>query len=381
VNRPDTTLGQALAGRALALAERQRRTATVTMETAGGLLDLTTPEPVGLPEHVRTAAKAALDRGETHYTVRPGVPELRAALARRSTADGFPATVDGAVVTNGGAEALYIALQSTLKPGDTALLAGPVAPNIVEMIEFIGARAERLPLIGDRLTPDPDALAGASAAVLLLASPSPVTGVALAPGHLATIANAALDRGMAVVLDRSLAWCGYDSDTAPFPDPDLGSRILTTGSFSTAYGLAGWRVGYFSAPPERIAAMRELKQAMSICTSAVAQYAALAALEGPDDWLAARRTLFARRRERLMAALATRGQRLLPPDAWPPVLLDMRWAGDDDVEIARRMAVEDGLLVEPAARYGAALEGFVRIDLRVPDSIFGAFIARVSAQR
>ena len=98
-----------------------------------------------MPEHVQAAAAAALDRGETHYTTRPGVIPLREAIAQRLTADGFPATVETVLVTNGGAEALYIALQMLLTPSRRMVVAGPVPPNVVAMIRFIGAEPVLLP--------------------------------------------------------------------------------------------------------------------------------------------------------------------------------------------------------------------------------------------
>ena len=92
-------------------------------------IDLTTPETLVVPEHVQAAGGAALDRGETHYTTRPGVTALREAIARRMTGEGFPATADAMLITNGGSEALYIALQTLLEKGAArpTFVAGPDA--------------------------------------------------------------------------------------------------------------------------------------------------------------------------------------------------------------------------------------------------------------
>ncbi len=280
-------MGDALAARSVAIAAAMRQDRPAT---SGDLIDLTRPITMLAPEHVRQAARDALARGETHYTVRPGVPALRAAFAARSTGDGFPATADGTIVTNGGAEALYIALQATLRPGDRALIAGPVAPNITAMIHFIGAQTTRLPgAVGGPSSMTADAIHEEDAALLLLASPSPVSGLDPPLAHVEATIAAAVERGITVILDRSAAGCRYDGTRPVFGNPALGARIVTTGSLSVSHGLAGWRVGYVSAPAERIGVLRELKQAMSICTTAVSQFAALAALEGPTDWLTERR--------------------------------------------------------------------------------------------
>lgn len=373
MNRPNTTMGRALAARALDLSGRQ----VVLPERPASMIDLTTPEQLTPAGHIREAAKAALDRGETHYTARPGIPQLCAAIARRSTEDGYLATPTGTVVTNGGAEALYIALQSTLSPGDTLLAGTPIAPNVVEMVEFIGARVQRLALDGERFAPDARDIRREDGKVLLLASPSPITGFAISPNDLARLIAAAVEREITVILDRTLAWCCFDPALARFPDASLAAQVHTTGSFSTAYAMSGWRVGYFTARAEHLGNMLELKQAMSICTSGISQFAALAALAGPDTWLAERHVTLTARRDALIAALEACGHTAIVPDAWPPMLLDMRWVDADDEVVARRMASEDRMLIEPASRYSDALRGLVRIRLDVSQSAFDTFLARV----
>jgi aspartate/methionine/tyrosine aminotransferase len=360
----DTPMSRALAQRVLTLD-------AVATPSTNDLLDLTTPEPVAPPEHVRAAAKAALDADETHYTARPGIAPLRQAIAAHSTAAGYPATADDIVVTNGGSEALYIALQALLTPGQQALLGGPVAANVARLLRFIGAELVWLPASArNGFVPTPKDVAGSDARVLLLASPNPATGALLPPARLAQLVEAALERGMTVILDRSLADCCYDSGAAHAPDPALGARVLTIGSFSESFALSGWRVGWFAAPPAQLelAAMRELKQAMSICTSAVSQFAALAALDGPPDWLAARRASLVARRDWALAALRAGGLDVVTPDAWPALLIDARLIHPDDHAAADLIAHSSGVRVQPVSDYGPATRGYVRLRLDVPDA-------------
>ena len=272
-------------------------------------------------------------------------------------------------MTNGGAEALYIALQSILRPGDRVLIAGPSAPGVEQLVAFTGAGAVALPVQrAARFIPDPAAILDAEPAprVVMLASPSPVTGVAIPGERLAALVDAAHARGALVILDRSLAWCGFEQGDTNDAVGEAESRILTIGSFSTAYAMSGWRVGYFSAPEDLINAMSDLKVAMSICTSAISQYAALAALEGPPDWLAARRASFAQRRDLALGLLHDAGMDALVPDAWPSLLLDTRLMHPDDREAATMIARDTGVRVEPASRYGPSLAGYTRITLAAP---------------
>lgn len=386
MERPDTVMGRRLAERALRLVGAAEGDELRAGSDAGVdiNIDLTEPESEQTPEHVRAAAHDALDRGETHYTSGAGIFLLRRALAERSTAEGFPATPDGIVVTNGGAEALYIALQSVLRPGDRVLVAGPGAPGVGQLIAFIGAVSVPLPVQrAARFIPDPTAILDAEPAprVVLLASPSPVTGVAIPAEQLAALIDAAHARGVLVILDRSLAWCGFEQHDGIAV---AGASVLTIGSFSTAYAMSGWRVGYVAAPDDLInlfSGMSDLKVAMSICTSAISQYAALAALDGPTHWLDVRRASFIARRDLALGLLREAGMDAVVPDAdaWPSLLLDTRLMHPDDCRAARMLANDTGVRVEPASRYGPSLAGYTRITLAAPEVSLRDGLQRIGA--
>jgi len=370
-------MGRAVSARANRLAESLL---SESPAVAGGEIDLTTPETLPVPEHVQAAAGAALDRGETHYTTRPGVIPLREAIAQRLTADGFPATVETVLVSNGGAEALYIALQMLLNPSQRMVIAGPVPPNVVEMIRFIGAEPVLPPVdVDSRFFPSVDAIASAEGSSLLLTSPSPITGLALSPREMEAIIARAIDRDMTVVVDRSLATALYDPDLARIGNSELGTRVVTIGSFSAGYGLAGWRVGWLSAPPERMKLFRELKQAMSICTTAVSQYAALAILDGPADWVDARRADFARRRNEVIDWLQTTPLVPIEPDAFPALLVDVQAVDTDDRRFASRLRAETGVVVTAGSSIGQETAGFVRLDLSAPATTVAEGIERLAS--
>jgi aspartate/methionine/tyrosine aminotransferase len=378
--RPDTVIGRGLAERAIMLASVERARAPIAAEQV--TLDLTDGTHDVTALHIRDAAKDALDRGETHYTSGPGILKLRSAIAERSTAEGFPASADAIVVTNGGSEAIYIALQSVLRPGDRVLIAGPIAPNVVRMIEFVGAVPVHLTVrASNRFLPEVAQIEASEPAprALLLGSPSPVTGVALSDDRLRDIIAAADDRGITTILDRSLAWCAYNASDVTFSDPDLAARVLTVGSFSHAYAMSGWRVGYFTAPIQLIDEMRELKLAMSICTSSISQFAALAALEGPEEWLAARRAEFSQRRDLALQLLDNAGIGAFAPDAWPALLLDTRLIHPDDHQAAAMIARDTGVLVEPASRYGPTTTGYTRITLAAGEDALRRGLEQIAA--
>jgi aspartate aminotransferase len=371
---PDTVIGRRLADRALHLAA----THTTPPAVPEDVLDLTAPAASAPPAHVREAAKAAMRQGETHYTSASGILPLRRAIAEWLTADGFPASADTIVVTNGASEAMYIALQSCLAPGARVAIGGPVEASVTDLIAFNGATHVALPVSArERFAPNSADIAASDATVLVLASPSPVTGVAMPPSALAQAIDAGLRSGMTVIVDRSLAWCSYDPASARLDDPDLGSRVLTVGSCSTAFDMAGWRVGYLSAPAENLAATHEMKQSMSICTSTIGQYAGLAAVEASEDWLHQRRDMLAGRLAWVQDAIGDALMTTIQPDAWPYVLLDTRLIHPDDRQAAAMIAKDAGVAVEPASDYGAVCAGYVRIRLDVEGATLRSGVERM----
>lgn len=364
-----SVLGSSLAARAVAVATERDG----WPQSHPGLLDLTQPESVLAPEHVRQAARDALARGETHYTVRPGVPELRSAIAERLTADGFPATVDNVVITNGGAEAVYIVLQANVQAGSHVLVVDPVAPNVLAMLRFIGARITRFATCPTEFPDD--------ATVLLAADPSPISGVAAQSATIERMIRAAIERGIRVTLDRTVADCRYDGTRSMLDDPSLGEQVATTGSFSMSHGLAGWRVGWLSAPAAQMATLRELKQSMSICTTAVSQFAALAALDGPTEWLGMRRSQFLRRRELVIDRLRAANLDVVVPDAWPGLLIATSSIDPNDDAVARRLREDDDVRVDAGSTFGQVSADRLRIDLGVPEQTLITGIERIVALR
>lgn len=322
-------------------------------------IDLTHPEPQETAAPVREAAKAALERGETHYTARTGILPLRQAIAASSTADGFPATVEGVAVTNGGTEALYIALQMTLQPGDRALLYEPVLPRAVDVVRFIGAQPILLTDVGDGQLEDGN--------VIVVSVPSAISGVAVPDDRLEALLEPAWKQAVPIIVNRSAAPDRYQP-APPFARTDLAADIITVGSFSGGFGLAGWRVGYFTSPPAGMERLAGLKESMSICTTTVAQFAALAAMEHADELLAGERERFTRRRDMTVQILAASGIPVMRPDVYPALLIDIRRSGMDDRRFAQRLASEAGVVVEPGSLFGESLAGHVRINLGVAET-------------
>jgi len=340
-----------------------------------------------VPPHVIQAAKDALDAGETHYTSRTGVPALRAAVAADVNArHGLDLGAEDVVITSGGLEATFAALWIGLANEDGARLvcADPNSPAIAQLACLAGADVRRFSTNPDdgflvRADAVRDALAG-GARMLMLSSPDAVTGVSLPVDELAGIADLAEEHDPIVVLNEAGVRCTYPGrpPTSLRDAPSLTNRTVIVGSFSRDYRLAGWRVGYFAARGEVFARMRSLKVALSICSTAVSQFAALAAITGPQDWIEAQRDEFAQRRAAFTASLERAHIRVVPADAFPYVWVDLRPFGLDEPAALSRLAAA-GITPRGGSEFGRAGAGCLRFTLALPPDDLAAAGARVAA--
>jgi aspartate/methionine/tyrosine aminotransferase len=318
-------------------------------------------EHLGLPtpEHVRQGAKDALDAGETHYTTRPGINPLRRAVAEKLAAEnGIAVHPEREVlITCGEQEALWVALHVLLEPGDEAILTAPARAGDAEIVTMARATPRALAADPDRgLALDADAVARAvtdrTRAVVLRAP-----GL-IAPGEaeLSALAGIVGEHDLTVIAVESLEPLLHDGAVhRSFAAlPGMAERTVTINGFSAVWGLEAWRVAYLAGPEALVGPMIALKQALSICSPAVSQYAALAAVLGPQDRMAEARAEVRARRAALVAALEEGGARSVAPAAGWHVLVE---AGEAAAQAA-------GVRAAPGDTVG--LPGWLRLSLTEP---------------
>jgi aminotransferase len=324
--------------------------------------------------HVREAAKRALDDGETHYTTRPGLNPLRRAIAEKlERENGIRVHAEREVlVTCGTREAVFVALHVLLEHGDQAVVAGPAARLYRDVARLAGGTARVVPGDpADGFAVDPDAIARrltSRTRALVLVSPSSPAGSVAAGGRLEALSELALARGLAVLSVEKLEPFVYDGAAARSIGslPGMAERTVTINGFSEAHGLAGWRVGYMVGPESLLGPMTQLKQAMSICSPAVSQHAALAAMTGPRKPLESARALVAERRDRFFAALDSAGVPYIRPQGGYHVLVDARHAGAAGGSLQRALR-SARLRVGSGAAVGAP--GWLPVALTSPSEV------------
>jgi aspartate aminotransferase len=259
------------------------------------VIDLSAGEPdIDTPDHIKQAAVAALKEGKTKYTAAAGILELRRALsaklARENALEIPPGQI---VVTNGGKQALHEFFEVTLSPGDEVIIPAPYWVSYPAMVEIAGGVPVTIPTKaqnGYRLSPQElKRNLSPKTRCLVLNSPSNPTGAGYSASDLAELGEVLQESQVLVVSDEvyeKIVFSGFSFRSFAAACPALAARTVTVGAFSKTYSMTGWRVGYAAGPKEIIEAIVKFQGQTTSNINSIAQYAALAALEGSQDCLA-----------------------------------------------------------------------------------------------
>ena len=264
------------------------------------------------PAHVVEAGCRALREGKTRYTPAAGIPELRAAIAEDvSRSRGVAVEPEQVVVTPGGKPIMFFAILALVDEGDEVILPNPSFPIYESMVNFAGGRPVPLPLRqenGFRFDLD-EFRAGLSekTKLVILNSPANPTGGVLTPADIQGLAEILRERPDVTILsDEIYSRLLYDCPFASIAsEPGLGpdERTIILGGFSKTYAMTGWRIGYGVMPRDLAEVVTKLQVNSNSCTAAASQYAALAALNGPQDDVGRMLTEFRARRDLIVAGL------------------------------------------------------------------------------
>lgn len=264
------------------------------------------------PEHVKTAAAEAVARGETKYPPIPGIPQLRQAIADKfKHENALDYAPEQTIVSTGGKQVIANALLATLDAGDEVIIPAPYWVSYTQIVELAGATPvcpTTAPEDGFLLTP-----AALEAAItprtrwLLLNSPSNPTGAVYSADDLRALANVLERHPHVWILSddmyEHLIYGDVPFATIAAAAPALRDRTLTMNGVSKAYAMTGWRIGYAAGPRPLIDAMALMQSQLTSGAARVSQWAAHAALTGPQDALATQRAAFQARRDLVVARL------------------------------------------------------------------------------
>lgn len=341
-------------------------------------LALVTPDAIRLevgqpnvptPAHVLAAAHAGALAGHTEYTSSIGAWDLREALAAKvRRVNGIDVGPERIIATHGAMSGLASASLALLAPGDELLVPDPEFPNWAMAATAAGAATRYYPCRAERgFVPALDEIEASitdATRVLLVNSPNNPTG-AVYPAELL--------EGMVELARRHDLWLFSDEcyeaitfDGVPHVSPatfDTDERVLTFFSFSKTYSMTGWRLGYAVLPERLVDLFSQLSEALLACPSSVSQRAALAALDGPQDDVAAAVDGYRTSRDAAVELLGARGVHCVVPRGAFYLMVDVSPATADTDAFARRLLAERGVAVAPGSAFGAGGAGMVRVSL------------------
>jgi len=326
------------------------------------------------PTHVVEAAKKALDEGWHGYTPTAGLTSLRERLADKlRRVNSIDVGHEQVVCATGGAGVIAAGVMSICNPGDEVLLPDPCWPNYLLLLATAGAEAVRYPCppqLG--FLPDLDrleALITSRSRVLVINSPNNPTG-RVYPGHvLRRLGDIAERHGLWIVSDECYDQIMLDGPAiAPgmraHGDPE---RVVSCFTFSKTYAMTGWRLGYAVAAPLVVDTMIKTIEGTTSSPSTVAQKAAEAALDGPQDCVGEMVAGYGRRRDLVVDLLREAGLLLTVPEGAFYILADVSPTGMDSHTFAIKLLREREVAVAPGSAFGGVAGGTVRISLASSD--------------
>jgi aspartate aminotransferase len=301
---------------------RVKPSPTIAMTTLAGelkaqgkdVISLSAGEPdFDTPENIRAAGIAAINAGKTRYTAPDGIPELKEAIcAKFARENGLDYTPKQVSVGTGGKQNLYNALMATLDPGDEVIIPAPYWVSYPDMVLLAGGTPVAVQTSienGFRLTADElEAAITPRTKWFIFNSPSNPTGAGYSRDQLKALTDVLVRHPHVWVMSddmyEHLAYDDFEFCTPAEVEPALYDRTLTCNGVSKAYAMTGWRIGYAAGPEPLIAAMRKVQSQSTSNPCSISQWAAVEALNGPQDFLATNNEAFKRRRDLVVSMLS-----------------------------------------------------------------------------
>ena len=264
------------------------------------------------PENIKNAAIEAMRRGETKYTPVAGIPELRKAIvAKFKRENNLDYTTDQIIVGTGGKQILFNAFMASLDKGDEVIIPAPFWVSYPEMVAvnngtpvFVDAKAE----FDYKLQPeDLEAAITPKTKWFVFNSPSNPSGAAYSHDELKKLTDVLVKYPHIHILTddmyEHLTYGDFKFATPAGVEPKLYDRTLTVNGVSKAYAMTGWRIGYAGGPRELIKAMETIQSQQTSGACSIAQWAAVEALNGPQDFIAKNKAIFQARRDLVVSML------------------------------------------------------------------------------
>ena len=310
------------------------------------------------PDHAREAAVEAIRAGKGDaYTSNKGIESLREAIAEKHARDNnLGVDPEDVIATAGGSEALHIAMEAHVDPGQEVIFPDPGFVSYEALTHIAGGTPKPVALRED-LTLDPadvEAAISDDTAAFVINSPANPTGAVQSPADMEEFARIADEHDVLCISDEVYEYQIFEGEhrsPAEFAETD---NVVVVNACSKAYSMTGWRLGWVTGSTERIERMLRVHQYGQACASAPAQYAAEAALTGPQDIVGEMRDAFQQRRDVLLEGLEAMGLECPKPSGAFYAMPKVPEGWVDEV-------LERGVVVVPGEAFGDHGEGYARI--------------------
>ncbi|WP_295987278.1 pyridoxal phosphate-dependent aminotransferase [uncultured Variovorax sp.] len=322
------------------------------------------------PEVVRQAAIESLQRGETFYAHNLGLPELREAIARYTSALHPAVDASRIAVTSGGVSALMLAVQALVDAGDEVVAVTPVWPNLTAQPAIMGAHVRTLPLVpvSGQWTLDLPALRAAVTSktkLLIVNAPNNPTGWTMSRDEQQAVLDHCRRTGTWILADEVYERLYFEptpNACAPsFLDiskPD--DRLVVTHSFSKSFLMTGWRLGWLVLPPSMVEGIGKLIEFNTSCASVFTQRAAIAAIEHTSEITPRVVAHLKQCRDTLVPLLAALpGVQVAPAKGGMYAFFRLEGFGDS-LDVAKRLVAEAGLGLAPGNAFAPEAQGWLR---------------------
>ncbi len=321
------------------------------------------------PEHIRNAAKQALDDGFTHYGASAGQLELREAIAKhQSERQGYDVSPKNVIVTPGGKPVMFFTIMALIEEGDEVIYPNPGFPIYESMINYMGGTAVPMQLNEETgYNADIDnlrSLITPRTKLLIVNSPNNPCGSVIPEHDLQKIAQMTVENDLTVLADEIYKdmYYGEQEHVSITKFPGMCERTVILDGFSKSYAMTGWRLGYGVFPEFLVEPITRLMTNSVSCTSVFSQMAAIAALEGPQDSVGVMMEEFTKRRDLVVAGLnSLPGVTCPTPNGAFYVFPNITGTGMSSSEFARKAMYEAGVALLAGTAFGKFGDGYVRI--------------------
>ena len=340
------------------------------------------------PEHISEAAITAIKEGSVGgYSENIGLLSLREAIVRKLKRDNqVGANVSQIIVTVGAIEGLAAAIMAIVDPGDEVLMFPPTYSTHIRQVNMASGKPVLVPTVEEEgFALDFEAIRKAitpRAKAIVCCSPNNPTGTVYSEEELSQLAEIALEYNLMIITDEAYEYFVFDGHRhfSIASIPEMRKHVISCYTFTKTYAMTGWRIGYLHADEELIPQITKAHIPFAICAPVVSQYAALAALEGPQDCVAefrehylSTRNLMCERLDKLDSVFVYQkphGSYLM----FPGILLE---EGQDSTAFCIRLLKEGKVSTTPGIAFGPSGQGHLRLSFCVPADVINTAFDRM----